>query len=61
MPRGDRVIVYRDAAGLWRWRRLAGNNKNVGRSEQGYRSKWYCKQVARLRNLGVPVTVKKDL
>lgn len=42
-----RVQVYRDAAGLWRWRLLAANNKIVGDSGEGYMTKWGCKRAAR--------------
>lgn len=32
----DRTEVYEDAAGGWRWRRLAANNKIVGDSGESY-------------------------
>ncbi len=34
-----RLVLKRDARGRWRWRAIAGNNRVVGASEQGYRSK----------------------
>ncbi len=32
----DRVEVYQDARDEWRWRRLAGNNKVIADSGEGY-------------------------
>jgi uncharacterized protein YegP (UPF0339 family) len=31
-----RVSVYKDAAGEWRWRGIAGNNEVVATSGEGY-------------------------
>jgi uncharacterized protein YegP (UPF0339 family) len=33
---GDRVEIYPDAAGEWRWRRLATNGEVVSDSGEGY-------------------------
>lgn len=35
----DRVEVYRDDAGEWRWRRFAGNGELVSESGEGYANK----------------------
>lgn len=34
--RSDRMLVYRDRAGRWRWRRTAPNGEVIGASHQGY-------------------------
>jgi uncharacterized protein YegP (UPF0339 family) len=36
-PRAAKVQVYRDTAGEWRWRALAGNSEPVADSGEGYR------------------------
>lgn len=41
----DRVRVYKDHQGLWRWtRRDGGNSKIVGTSSEGYHNKGDCYQ-----------------
>lgn len=32
----DRITVYRDRAGRWRWRRVAPNGEVVGAAHQSY-------------------------
>lgn len=54
MPRPHRVIVYRGTDRRWWWRRLAGNHRNVSSSEQGFRTKHYCKRDA-IRDLPASV------
>lgn len=39
----DRFAIYRDAAGEWRWKRVAPNNKVVGASCEGYRKFSECR------------------
>ena len=34
----QRVEVYQDAEGRWRWRAIARNGKVIGAAEQGYAS-----------------------
>ncbi len=34
--------VYKDAAGQWRWRLMAGNNRNVANSGEGYHNRQDC-------------------
>lgn len=34
--------VYRDAAGEWRWRLTAGNNRTIADSGEGYRNRQDC-------------------
>lgn len=36
MTRPGRIVVYRDAANLWRWRKLASNGHITADSGQGY-------------------------
>jgi uncharacterized protein YegP (UPF0339 family) len=37
----DKVEVYQDAEGRWRWKAIAGNGKIIDASEQSYASKYY--------------------
>lgn len=53
-----RVEVYEDVAGKWRWRVIARNGQEIGRSEQGYATRRYCRRVAVERNPGLPVVVE---
>jgi uncharacterized protein YegP (UPF0339 family) len=48
-----KVIVYRDDSGNWRWRRVARNGRITAASEEGVRSKWYCRIKAKLSNPGL--------
>lgn len=57
MARPHKVQVYRDRKGLWRWRTLARNGEQVGRSEQGYTRRYYTRTRAAVLNPGVPVEV----
>jgi uncharacterized protein YegP (UPF0339 family) len=47
MAKGNRVVIYKDEAGLWRWRAVAGNNRVIGAAEQGFRFRWYAARKAR--------------
>ena len=38
----DKWEVYKDNAGLWRWRKTASNGRIVGASSQGYVNKRDC-------------------
>ena len=51
--RKDRFEFYKDTASKWRWRRFAPNGEQVGKSSQGYTTKWNCKQNA-IRNGFIP-------
>ena len=35
-------IVYKDAAGFWRWRLLAANNRIIANSGESYHNKQDC-------------------
>lgn len=52
----DRVDLYRDHAGKWRWRRWTGSRITAD-SAQGYKSKWYAKLQAKRHN---PKSVVRD-
>lgn len=41
-------MLYKDAAGEWRWRRLAANNRIVGAATEGYKNKQDCITNAKL-------------
>lgn len=43
-----RTMLYKDAAGEWRWRRLAANNRIVGAATEGYKNKQDCITNAKL-------------
>lgn len=38
----DKWEFYKDADGLWRWKRIAANGRIVGSSSQGYKNKNDC-------------------
>ncbi len=57
--RKAKVYVYRDKAGGWRWRTMAANGQEIGRSEEGYVKRSYCLTVARDRNPGLEVEAER--
>lgn len=38
----DKLEIYKDAAGKWRWRKVASNGRIVASSSQGYVNKSDC-------------------
>lgn len=42
----ERVYVYQDESGEWRWRKVAANGRVVGASEEGYVNKAYAMERA---------------
>lgn len=40
----DKLEVYQDKRGDWRWRRIAANGKIVGAACEGYKSKKDCEE-----------------
>jgi uncharacterized protein YegP (UPF0339 family) len=46
----DKLTLYQDKAGKWRWRRVAPNGKTVGASSEGYNNRADC--VANAQRLG---------
>lgn len=49
------VEVYKDGAGQWRWRRVAGNGRIVADSGEGYANRSDCIEMAHSENPGVSV------
>lgn len=47
---GDRVTVYQDAAGEWRWRRRSPNGRTVADGGEGYARKDGALRAARRSN-----------
>lgn len=55
----DKVLVYQDAAGEFRWKRIdAGNNETLSESSEGYERKAYALYQATELNPGVEVEVE---
>lgn len=52
------VHVYRDAAGEWRWSRVAANGTIVADSGEGYVRRIDCITMAIEVNVGVPMRVE---
>lgn len=50
----EKIIVYRDQNGEWRWNTVAANNKIVSESSEGYRNRNYTLRMAREMNPGLP-------
>lgn len=46
----EKVEVYRDAQGEWRWRRKEGNGEIVSTSGEGYLHKYWCVEIAKRLN-----------
>jgi len=42
----DRLVIYRDSEGDWRWHRVAGNGELIGGSGEGYRNLSHCQNIA---------------
>lgn len=52
----DRVEVYRDSAGEWRWRSVAGNGETITGSGEGYLDRSHAVKMAeRVTGLDVEV------
>jgi len=56
----DRVTVYKDAAGEWRWRRSADNGRIISGSEEGYQDRAYAFDIARDLNSDVSSIVVEE-
>lgn len=46
MGEKDKIEIYQDKKGEWRWRRKASNGKIVGASSEGYSDKKACEENA---------------
>jgi len=51
----EKVELYRDAKGFWRWRRKAANGEIVADSAEGYWNRSDCLKMAESVNEGVPI------
>lgn len=47
---GDRFVIYKDDAGEWRWRRMAGNNRVIACGGEGYKKLSHCLKMLRRCN-----------
>jgi len=56
----DKVDLYKDNQGEWRWRQTAPNGKVVGGSTQGYKNKQDCIENANRNGVKIPETPKKS-
>jgi len=56
----DRVRVYPDAKGEWRWQALAGNNEIVATSGEGYVDRGWAEDAARRAFPGVSFVVDDE-
>ena len=54
-PVADRVEVYSDEAGEYRWRAIAENGKIVAESGEGYKNRMYARRIAKALNAGAQV------
>lgn len=59
-PLNDRVIVYRDNAGEWRWTRRADNGEVVSDSAESYTRRWSAKRAAKRTNPKAQIIVQED-
>lgn len=51
----EKVAIYRDVGGEWRWKAIAANGKVVADSAEGYNNKSYTIKVARSLHPGVKI------
>jgi len=56
----DKVDLYKDNQGEWRWRQTAPNGKVVGGATQGYKNKQDCIDNANRNGVKIPETPKKN-
>lgn len=43
----DRLEIYRDGAGEWRWRLIAANGQIIASSGESFTRKWSARRAAR--------------
>jgi len=46
----DRVVVYEDRAGDWRWKRVSDNGRTIADGSEGYENRSDCMDQARKVN-----------
>jgi uncharacterized protein YegP (UPF0339 family) len=56
----DKVTVFKDAAGEWRWHRQSENGEVVSTSGEGYLDKGHAQQMARDVNSDDVVVIVAD-
>lgn len=56
----DRVIVYPDIAGQYRWRRMAGNHRKISASGEAFFDLSTAKRAAERANPGVEIVVEVE-
>ena len=55
----DRVIIYKDELGEWRWKRVAGNNEIIACSGEGYKSLNHCLKMVRRCNSYIDLDIQE--
>lgn len=56
----DKVTIFKDAADMWRWRRVAPNGRIVADGSEGYNNRSDCEDQARQVN-AQPYSLEVDL
>ena len=56
----DKVHVYKDRGGEWRWRRRAANGLNIAVSGEGYVNHSHALRMAQTLNPGIPLLDQAD-
>jgi uncharacterized protein len=56
----ERVTVYQDDAGEWRWRRQAGNNEIISASGEGYVDRDHAQEMATRLNPDAEIVTQDD-
>lgn len=46
----DRVVLWQDAGGEWRWHRKAGNGEIISTAGEGYKNREWALQMAQRMN-----------
>jgi uncharacterized protein YegP (UPF0339 family) len=44
-PLVEKIAIYKDESGDWRWKAIAGNNKIVASAGEGLRNRMYARKV----------------
>ena len=56
----DRVVVYKDASGLYRWRRVAANNRKISASGESFSDHYGAVRAAERANPGFTAVTEDD-
>ena len=57
---GDRVTVFQDEVGEWRWNRKAENGEIIADSAEGYVDKGHAMQMAHELNPGIDLHLAEE-